>query len=83
MSLAKKFYQLESEEQTEVLELAANTLSALFPKTDSEPKYSEGFERYQKLSRKNKVALQVKFNGQPFKAITDALLTHTAKELLV
>jgi hypothetical protein len=48
---------------------AASELSALFPKTSDEPTYSAGFQKWQKLTKKQKTALAALHGYNMSKAI--------------
>ena len=58
-----------------------NDLRPLFTRSAEEPVYSVGFQRWQKLTKRQRVALHVQFDFDS-NAIVAALQTQTAKELL-
>lgn len=63
----------------QTLRNTAERLTKLFPVT--EPVYSIGFQRWQKLTKKQRLALNILFNCDG-EAIKEALQTKTASEIL-
>lgn len=57
-----KEQEINTPEYQATLKKAANILSELFPKTDKDPVYSLGFQRWQKLGRKKQQALMIRHN---------------------
>ena len=55
----------------ESAEHVAKELTALFPKTNKKPKYSKGFQRWLKLSRKKQQELVVRHNFNQQSAIAE------------
>ena len=68
-------------ENTELRKKVTSTLVELFPKTDKEPEYSIGYQRWSKLSFKKQKVIFLKFKCDQ-KAAMDALQTSTYKELI-
>ena len=58
-----------------------NDLRPLFTRSADEPVYSIGFQRWQKLTKRQRVALHVKFDFDS-NAVVAALQTQPAQELL-
>jgi len=69
------------QENPDLLQRAADTLLPLFIRSADEPVYSVGFQRWQKLTKRQRVALTIQFDFET-QAIIDALQTQTAQELL-
>jgi hypothetical protein len=80
--LVKSILNLPDEDRKVVIKKTADMLAELFPKRNEKPTYSLGFQKYEKLNKKQRMALQTKFWGRPFKDITEALETQTIKEIL-
>lgn len=82
LELINSYNELPAQQQQEILEKAVNTLAELFPVQAVEPVYSVGFQRWQKLSKKQYIALHKKFGFNNGNMIKEMLQTKTAKELL-